>query len=129
MKVNKSLTHAANGIHAANMIHKLGNAKYNESNMALNPSSASTIIEMFRVLTDYAPDYHKALLGQATETSKRYLDAYKGLKEHYRSNSRKAFRKEDLITTLKIIKPVLGSNRTDMVEKIIKIYEILYQGT
>lgn len=90
------------------------------------------LTEMLRVVSEHSPENHKRLMGDTLEKSRKYCDAYKCIKEHFRdvrkqsrSNGSLVVEKDNLLKTLRVMKPVLDTRRAEAIEKVMKIYEVL----
>lgn len=121
-----ALDYIANGIHAANKIHKIRNSKLGEdSRSSVSTSNLQLMDEMLKVITEYSPGKHQRSFEESLGKYSLYRDAYTNLKHHIKTSSRQRIDGGSLVKTIQIIHPLAGSREKPALEKIIKIYEIL----
>lgn len=126
MNRNKSLEHIANSFHAAGKIQSLRNSVLKEdSRMSVTQDRISLLQEALQVIAEYAPDPHKSALGDTLHRGSVYNNTYRDLKQHFKVVQEQGMNSDHLIRTLDIMKPVLSNRSRNLIEKVMKIYEIL----
>lgn len=91
-------------------------------NMQINPESFLGILQ---IISDISPERYRTPISTAINRSRTYMETYGNLRNHITSLNKPRLRSGNIIKTLEVIKPVLGSNEASVAEKVIKIYELL----
>ncbi|MDP4182800.1 MAG: hypothetical protein Q8942_17150 [Bacillota bacterium] len=130
MDRNKTLESMSNALAAANKILDLKNSSLH-NDLSSNTRSTrniqfNTLCEMLNTLASYSPPKYKDVISNSVAISSRYRDTYKKLQQHKNSRSNEKIDSREILKTLEILKPVLPNQHKTVVEKIQKIYEIIY---
>jgi hypothetical protein len=91
-----------------------------------NANTISVFSRVLDILSEYAPDRHKNILGEAANKSRVYMEVYNKLNQNivtYRNN-RNGIDTNNIINTLTILHPVLNSQQKMLIERIIKLNEV-----
>ncbi|NLD45721.1 MAG: hypothetical protein GX660_00785 [Clostridiaceae bacterium] len=123
----KKLDYITRGINAANGIRSIKNSTKTETrDTSDKPDTLSMLSQMLDVIAQYYPDDRNQELGDRLHKSTIYGETYRSLKQHVRTlKSSDRMERDDLIKTLKIIKPVVDTRKKQFIEKLVKIHEIL----
>lgn len=121
----KKLETITNGINAAHKIRSLQNStSYQRADG--KPDTLTLLSEMLSVIAQHSPETHRSSLSERLDKTNVYGEAYRGLKQHVKGiKSNDRIEKNDIIKTLHIIKPVVDERKQTLIEKILKIQEIL----
>lgn len=126
MNRNRKLEHLANGFNAAGKINNMRKSQSrDDSNNSLSPNNLNAIREMLQTIAEFSPEYHRKPLEGTIYKSNEYINTYRDLKHHFRSVSKQRVDAESFVKTLGIIKPVVNNNQQVMIEKLLRVYEIL----
>lgn len=128
MNKYEKLESITNGINAANKIRTLQSSTLSQrSDTSNNIDTAALLSQMLSIIAQYSPNTDRGnLLNERLDKTRMYSEAYKGLKHEIRdikSNNRVG--KEDIIKTLHILQPVVDTRRQTMIEKLLRIQQIL----
>lgn len=128
MNKYEKLETITNGINAANKIRSLQSSAGNQRSDTSNSiDTVALLSQMLGIIAQYSPETdRKNLLNERLDKTRMYSEAYKGLKHEIRdikSNNRVG--KDDIIKTLHILQPVVDTHRQTLIEKILRIQEIL----
>jgi hypothetical protein len=122
----KKLETITNGLNAANKIMTLQTSAINQRSKDSAYINPALLSQMLHVIAQYSPDKNKILLTRSLEQTDRYRKAIRELKEEVLNiREKNRINKDDVIRTLHIIKPIVDPNRQTILEKILKIQEIL----
>ncbi|HHW47760.1 MAG TPA: hypothetical protein GXX14_03970 [Clostridiaceae bacterium] len=123
----KKLEAIANGFYAASRIQKALNSDFETSpGTSVRSSTLDKIYEVFNIIDKYSPESYRRNVSDIVKKSFRYSRAYKDIKQHLYSARNKKADKDMFINTLKVLKPILSNKQIMLVDKFIKITEILY---
>ncbi|HOM01485.1 MAG TPA: hypothetical protein PLH43_01475 [Acetivibrio sp.] len=128
MNKYEKLEAITNGINAANKIRTLQSSATNERADAIaNIDQVGLISQMLDIIAQYSPNTHrKRLLNENLNKTRMYSQVYKGLKHEMKDiKSSNRVGKKDIINTLHILQPVVDNRSRTLIEKILKIQEIL----
>jgi hypothetical protein len=126
MSENNTVNSIANGFNAARKIYKIKNTSVrNDYSTTVNQSIVSYVIEALQVICDYSPENGKQFLREVINKSNLYNNTYLGLRDHVYDTYNQKITVKNLARTLEIIHPVLQNRNKLIVEKILKIYEII----
>ena len=126
MENNNTLEYIANGFHAAHRIRNLYTSNINRSSeLSVLPSDITTLSEVLKIICDYLPEINKAPLNRAIDQSNLYSEAIRNLKKHVATSRGQKFDMNNVARTLSIVQPLLGDNHKALLQKLIKIYEIM----
>ncbi|NSW89514.1 MAG: hypothetical protein HPY74_02330 [Firmicutes bacterium] len=131
MDKRKNLQSIANAIYAADKIRNIlkdpnTRNSYTPGKRAYN--NISVFGEVIRVIADYLPNsnnYRGNSLKEMVDKSAIYINTYKKLKQQLISARNGKLNKNKLVETLAIVRPLLKNERKVIVDKVLKIYEIL----
>ncbi|HOJ09329.1 MAG TPA: hypothetical protein PK733_01885 [Clostridiales bacterium] len=131
----------ANGIYAAAEIYNIMKLNESDSNKkkpyskdennqyrrSVNPSTTAMYNDVLIAIAKYLPEasYRKNNLRKSLDKSILYGNTYKQLKDNMTSLRVDGMDKNKLINTLSIVKPLLNGERADIVDKFLKIYDII----
>ncbi|TYQ16209.1 UNVERIFIED_CONTAM: hypothetical protein Cloal_2731 [Acetivibrio alkalicellulosi] len=122
----KALYDVANGIFAAGKIGEVLNLNpSNDRNQIATTSPIDSICKVLDILAQHAPNEQREILGIAAQKSKLYLDTYTNLDRHFNTYRSSKMNIDKIIETLGIIHPVLGSREKNIIDKILKLYQVL----
>mgnify|MGYP000918282395 CR=1 FL=1 len=123
----KKLEAIANGFYAASRIQKILNTDFETSpGTSVRYSSFDKISEIFNIIDKYSPESYRQNVSGIVKKSMRYSRVYKDLKQHLYSARNKKADRDMFINTLKVIRPILNNRQILIVDKFLKIAEILY---
>jgi len=123
---NKTLEHIANGIQAASKIQKVYKSAFRSaSGTPVIAAGRPMLAEIIKIIAEHSPDTHRKILGETLNKSYQYSEAYKNIKQHLRATRNQAIDKEALVKTLNAMRPLLSNRRKAMVDKLLKIYQML----
>lgn len=126
MGENNTLNSIANGFNAARKIYKIKSTTLrNDYSTTVNQSIMSYFIEALQVICDYSPKNDKQFLREVINKSTLYSNTYLGLRNHVNNTYNQKMTVKNLARTLEIIHPVLQNQNKLIVEKILKIYEVI----
>ncbi|HHV59837.1 MAG TPA: hypothetical protein GXX49_06050 [Clostridiaceae bacterium] len=128
MSVDKRLTYIANAIHAANKINDTYRNFYksrSQDNENL-PSKIDMVRSSMNVVTDYCPESHRERFGKAFKKTNLYTDTFIRLREYIMTANSRSDRREHFINLIGILQPVADTRSRYLLDKIIKLYEILH---
>ncbi|ODM26555.1 hypothetical protein A7W90_10175 [Clostridium sp. Bc-iso-3] len=128
MNKYEKLETITNGINAANKLRTLQSSALNQrADTSNNIDQVGLLSEMLSIIAQYSPNTDRNnLLNENLNKTLMYSEVYKGLKHgisDIKSNNRVG--KDDIIKTLHILQPVVDTRRQTLIEKILKIQEIL----
>lgn len=123
----KKLDYITRGINAANSIRSIKNSAVTDTmERSEKPDTLSMLSQMLDVIAQYYPNDRDQTIGDRLHKSTIYGETYRSLKQHVRTlKSNNRIERDDLIKTLKIIKPVVNTKKKQFIEKLVKIHEIL----
>ena len=125
MNTYSPLEHIANGIYAANKIRNLRQPIFEQnSRTSVHPDNISMIRQILDIVHEYIPETHKKALEDTIDKSNLCNETYKSLKQHFTTIKTRGIDNDNLIQTLHIMKPVLNNNTQNLIEKMMKAYEI-----
>lgn len=122
----EALEQIANGIQAAGRIKKLfrENTRGGDE-AAIMPSSVSTLNEVLEVIAEYSPGFRRQAINDTVIKSNMLSDTYRSLKTNF-SNAREGkLDRESVLKTLSAIRPMVSERQKLLIDKVLKIYEIL----
>lgn len=126
MNKNKKFEHLANGFHAAGKINNMRRSNLRgDSSNSFSSSNITVLSEMLQTIAEYSPDSHRGSLEGTIYKSNEYINTYRNLKNHFRSVSNQKINTESFVRTLDLVKPVVNNNQQVLIEKILKVYEII----
>lgn len=123
----KSLNTIADSFRAAYKIQTIKNSSLvrSDGTSSVRKAEPDTLKEMLQVLTQYSPESYRGNISKSLEESSLYADTYKNLKQHLKSTSSRSVKSEDLIDVMQIVKPALKGKNLHVIEKVLRIYEIM----
>lgn len=122
----RKLEYIANGIHAANKINEINSSSHNmRDGSSVKAGKLTRLNEIAGVIAQYYPGPHGRIIGDAAGKSAVYSETYRNVKRQINSSRGKNIDAGTMINTLRTIKPALGGQQLHMVDKIIKIYDII----
>jgi hypothetical protein len=126
MSENNTVNSIANGFNAARKIYKIkSTTSRSDYSTTVNRSIVPYVIEALQVICDYSPENSKKFLREIINKSNLYNNTYLGLRDHVYDTYNQKITVKNLARTLEIINPVLQNQNKLIVEKILKIYEII----
>ncbi|MCR4435660.1 MAG: hypothetical protein QHH06_09865 [Clostridiales bacterium] len=126
MEKNRTLDYLAKGFTAAHRIRQASQKSLrSDENRSVQPSNLHKMGEIMQILAEYSPDRHKDNLSAAIEKSMMYSNTYRNLKQHLREARGKKMDVPTVLKALEMLKPALGNNHNILIDKMVKIYEIL----
>ena len=122
----KKLETITNGLNAAHKIMTLQTSAINQRSKDSTKITPALLSQMLQVIAQYSPDKNKIPLTRSLEQTNRCSKAITELKEEVLNiREKNKIYKDDVIKTLHILKPIVDPNRQTIIEKILKIQEIL----
>ncbi len=116
----------ANGIYAAGKIQDTYRSRQQRnSESTVFPDNVSTLNRLLQILADYSPQMHRGKLGEAISKSNELSSAYKDLKRHFSTARNQKIDKDLIIKTLNTVKPIVNNRRKTVLDKALRIHEIL----
>jgi hypothetical protein len=126
MDKHTKLQHLANGFHAAGRINNIRKSNsLTRSEDSSNSINISILKEMLQTIAEFSPTAHRGPLEGTLHRSYEYIDTYQNLKNHFRAVSNQKINTESIVRTLGLIKPVVNNSQQNMIEKLLRIYEII----
>lgn len=127
MKREDKLEAISNGFYAANKIRQtLDPIADNNSRISVHRDNLESINEIFNIIKQYFPNSYRHNFLPAIDKSMEYSRAYKNIKQHFSSEKDKKMDNEMFIKTVKVMKPILNNKQNVIIDKFLKIAEILY---
>lgn len=127
MDNEKKLEAISNGFLAANRIQQtLNPINYISPEMSVRRDSLDIINEILNIISLYSPGSYRNNLSAAIGKSMEYSKAYKNIKQHLYSRRNEKIDNEAFINTVKVMKPILSNQQKIIIDKFLKITEILY---
>lgn len=123
----QKLEQITNGINAAYKIKTATNSLNREDcENGQETNNVELLLQMLSVIAEYYPEPHRNTLSNNLKKSTVYHNTYKNLKHHIKNmqTSRSADSNE-FARTLELVKPVLDKDRRSLIEKMLRIHEIL----
>ena len=123
----KKLEAIANGFYAASRIQNaLSTDIETNSGASVRSSTLDRISEVLNIIDKYSPESFRQNVSGIVSKSMRYSRAYKDIKQHLYFARDKKIDRDMFINTLKVMKPILNNKQILIVNKFLKIAEILY---
>ncbi len=127
MSVDKKLTNIANAIHAANKINSTYQTNQNRNS---EKDELETRLDVLRnsmsIIKDYCPDCHKEMVGNTYSQTSRYTNAILQLRRFAQTANTRNSRKENFVSFISILHPIVDDKKRHYIEKIIKLYDVLH---
>lgn len=122
----KALEYIANGIHAANKIQDVYKSTlHRDSNTLIRPDNFTMLNQVLQILTEHSPEIHKRKFEEALSKSSEVSNTYRNLKRHFKVVKNQRMNKDLFLETLSVLKPIVDNRRKAMIDKAIRIHEIL----
>lgn len=122
----KKLESITNGINAAHKLMTLKNSAANQRSDDSPYITPALLSQMLQVIAQHSPDRSKTPLKRSLDQTNLYTKAIRELKqEALNIREKNRVYKDDIIKTLHILKPIMDPRRQSIIEKIIKIQQIL----
>ncbi len=116
----------ANGFNAANKVRDVYNSSLREEqNLSVRASNVTLLLQMLSAISEYSPEPHREVISRAVDRCNLYNCTYKDLKRHFGSMRGQSPSFRNFTETLGIIRPILDNGNKSVIDKILKIYEIL----
>lgn len=123
----KKLNTIANGINAVSKIQEvISSSPGNNPKTTVREDKKTTLIDILHIIAEYSPDRSGNLLSDILNRSEQYCDSYKNVKLHLNSTRNQRVNRQNFINTLSVIKPLLDNRNKVMINKVLRIYEILF---
>jgi hypothetical protein len=122
----RTLDNIANGIHAANKVQQIYRSRLNKRQGEIKGTdNLDTLNEIIRILTSYSPNTHRGRLNNALIKGGELSNTYHSFKQHFSLMRSQRMNRDLFIKTLDVIKPVVDSRKRNLLDKALKIHEIL----
>jgi hypothetical protein len=122
----KRLHGITNGIITAGKIHNIYKSNlHSDSRTVIKAGRLSMINDILQALSEHSPDKPAKLLSETIDKTVTFSNTYKGLKRHLSLSQERSMTGNDMLETLSIMKPALNNQQKVLIDKIIKIYDIL----
>ncbi|MCX7749257.1 MAG: hypothetical protein N2645_20550 [Clostridia bacterium] len=122
----KTMENIANSFHAARKIRDLQSNLLREAPPEVKQSSIQLLNEILKTIGEHPPVSHKQNIQSVVDKSTQYTNTYRNLKNHLESLNSKKAGSHELARSLQIITPVLPNQHKIMVEKMLRILEVIY---
>jgi len=121
------LEQITNGINAAYKIKSAENSfRRDNSENRSKISNVDLLIQILSVIAEYSPENYRNTFSDKLQKSTVYHNTYRNLKQHIRNiQTNRHLDSDGLARTLELVKPILATDRRNLVEKMLKIHEIL----
>ncbi len=127
MEKNELLVQLANSLNAVVKINALRSSQNRDSgDISVRPSDINMIYEILKTIATYSPERYKSTLNNSVELSNYYINSCKKLKEHLITAKSRSLASGEIIKTLEMFKPILSNKHKSTIEKIQRVYEIIY---
>lgn len=125
---DKKLEAISNGFIAASKIQQALNPINNDdSRMTVKRDSLDSINEIINIINLHSPGSYRNGAIDAAKKSMEYSKAYKDIKQYFNTRKNERLDNESFINTVKVMKPILTNQHKVIIDKFLKITEILYQ--
>lgn len=116
----------ADGINAANKIHNIyKSGLLSDSRTVIRDGRLAMINDILQVIAGNSPERSANLLKETLEKTTVFSDTYRNLKRHMTLARNRSMNSGDLVETLNIIKPALSSQQKVLVDKVIKLFDVI----
>ena len=121
----KNLYDLANGIFAAGRIGEVLNTAHSKNTRGIDSTNTVFVISrILDILSEYAPDRQKGILGEVANKSRVYMDVCNKLNQNISTYRNDRVDTNNIINTLTILHPVLNSQQKMLIDRIIKLNEV-----
>jgi len=125
MTMYHGLYELANGIYAAGRIGEALNMSRGSMTRSFDgPNIVTVLSRILEILSEYAPEKQRSILGDAVNRSRVYLDVYQNLNQTLNTYRSRGPDKNQFVNTLTILQPVLGRKERILIDKIVKLNEV-----
>lgn len=128
----KKLESIANGLYAAARIQNIYNTAGASSETRSGDRMNNMLRQSLETIIQYSPDSFRNKMSEILSKSITYSDTYRNLKGHFNRNKYRSGEEsantppaDNIMRALEIIKPATGEQSSDLIDKIIKIYDII----
>jgi len=122
----RTLDNIANGIHAANKVHQIYSSRLSRSQGRVRGYEGIDVLnEIIKVLSGYSPDRYRGRLSSALRKGGELSNTYHSFKQHLGLMRSQRMNRDLFIKTLDVIRPVVDSRKRNLIEKALKIHEII----
>lgn len=126
MEKTRRLEQIANGIQAANKIQQVYRSTLrNDDTSTVRADRKAALFDILGIIAEFSPDTYRSILGDTIDKSHMFGEAYRNIKHHLRVSRNQSINREMLVQTLGHIRPIVGNRRKALIDKVLKIYEIL----
>lgn len=120
------LQQVTNGFQAASKIKSVSRRSLSDDDgTTVMPGNVHRLNEMLQIIAEHSPDLHRTALGDTLQKSGEYYKVYRDLKQHFKFARGQRMNMDILLKTLTAVRPSLSHDSKAMIDKILKIYEIL----
>lgn len=127
MERNEILMQLANSLNAVVKINSLRSSKDRDSgDISVRPVDMHILYEILKTIAAYSPERYKSNINNSVELSNYYINSCKNLKDHLLSAKTRKLDSGEIIKTLEMFKPILPRQHKSTIEKIQRVYEIIY---
>ncbi len=126
MERHQLIEQITNGFNAASKIRKMYNSPLQRNeDTAVNKSRVAIMQEALQILGNHSPGPVGNDLEATLRSVSVYFDTYMNLKRHLSENRNGPGNTERFAGGLGIVRPALSNRQKTMIDKMLKIYEIL----
>lgn len=126
MESKLSLENITMLLRAADKIRKAGSPELREGDSVLvRPEKLSMIRDTMQIISGYLPETHKLPFKNALKSCDRYCSTYRNLKKHLREINVQEPDVSHVLTTLKVIMPMLENQQMIPLRKAVSILEAM----
>ncbi|NMB33291.1 MAG: hypothetical protein GX992_03490 [Clostridium sp.] len=124
MNKHKKLETITNGLNAASEIIKLQDSTTNQRNH--NSITPEFVSQALQIIARYSPEKHRAPLTEGLNKTNLYSDVIKKLKLKMLDAKKKdKIHRDDIVSTLHILRQIAEPKQQTIIDKILKIRDIL----
>jgi hypothetical protein len=122
----KSLNMITNCFLAAEQIRKVNRQPLNEGEYrSVIPGNEDALYQILSIIANYSPEKYKKPLTETISKVDVYRKSYKGLKRNISTMRDQGFNRNQFIEILSLMQPVLDTRKQNMINKILKLIELL----
>jgi len=113
-------------LQAADKIRNAGNPELRgDDSISVSPDKLSKIKETMQIISGYLPETHRLPFNNALISCNRYCSTYCSLKKHLRGLKGQKPDVNHILSTLKVVMPMLENKQTAPLRKAVSIIEAM----
>ncbi|MCX7842342.1 MAG: hypothetical protein N2489_04635 [Clostridia bacterium] len=115
----------ANGIYAAGRIGEVINSAGSKQTRAAGGADPVCVLgRILEILSQYAPERQRGVLGEAAKRSRVCNEIYRNLNQSLNTYRNGRLDRNNLVKTLAIMQPLLGKRERVIIDKLVKLNDI-----